>query len=68
MPEEKNVKFLQVREFGDSLYVPLTKHLNSIGVGKNQIVKTFTRDSGEVVLKKPSEDDLKPEKKYPLSY
>ena len=59
MPEEKEhlEKLLQVREFGDSLYVPLTKHLKAIGTKKNQIVKVCLRGDDEIVITRPDSEN-----------
>ena len=49
-------KMLQIRGFGDSLYVPLTKFLKNINLDKDDIVKVSLRDD-EIVLTRPSADD-----------
>ena len=46
-------KHLQVREFGDSLYLPLTKFLKRLDIDKNQVAKVSLRDNKEIVITRP---------------
>ena len=46
-------KHLQVREFGDSLYLPLTKFLKRLNIDKNQVAKVSLRDNKEIVITRP---------------
>lgn len=57
MPEKPlKDKLLQIRGFGDSLYVPLTKFLKKHGLDKDDIIKISDRND-EIVIKRPSADD-----------
>lgn len=48
-------KLLQIREFGDSLYVPLTKHLKALNLKRDQIAKVFLRNEKEIVITRPED-------------
>lgn len=49
-------KHLQVREFGDSLYVPLTRFLKAIDINRNQVVKVSLRGTKEIVITNPDSE------------
>lgn len=49
--EEKLVKHLAVREFGDSLYVPLTSFCKKLGLNRGEIV-TVELEGEKIVISK----------------
>lgn len=49
-------KSLQIRGFGDSLYVPLTKFIKKLNLKKDDIIKVSYRND-EIILKRPTSDD-----------
>lgn len=59
MPEKPlKDKLLQIRGFGDSLYVPLTKFIKKLDLKKDDIIKvSYREDKKEIVIKRPSSDD-----------
>lgn len=48
-----NEKFLQVREFGDSLYVPLTTFLKKLGSGRDRMVRVNLDEKAKAITITP---------------
>lgn len=53
-PKPKLEKALLVKKFGDSLYVPLTKFFNKLGIRQNSIVRVTCEDD-KIIIKKEKE-------------
>jgi len=48
-------KFLQVKEYGDSLYVPLTKFFRPLNIRKDSIVKVILNGpNGDIIIRNPN--------------
>ncbi len=50
-------KILQVKGFGDSYYIPLTKQFRAIGVEEHGLVNVSVRENKEIVITRHSEED-----------
>ena len=50
-------KYLQVKKFGDSLYIPLTKFFRAINIDENEIARVTLVGDEKIEIRRPSKEE-----------